>query len=211
MSDAPKPQAGSLLDLIASKQNVQRFRHRFFDDPFGGGVDVQLMKLVRILRAAALSFGPEKRVILLHGPVSSAKSTIARLLKKGLKEYLTRLEDPTHQKLSLTQKAKLYDGRPIPPGFTEAHAKEPHKTAKREGLDGVSPRCVQDKVSNPLVRAPDLACLTPFMVLNELESGPNHHSLISNERQRERYREQLSTIKLKYAASSSAGGWTNWR
>ena len=45
------------------------------------------MKLVRVLRAAALGYGPEKRVILLHGPVGSAKSTIARLIKKGLEWY----------------------------------------------------------------------------------------------------------------------------
>ena len=32
-------------------------------------------------------YGTEKRVILLHGPVGSSKSTIARLLKQGLEEY----------------------------------------------------------------------------------------------------------------------------
>ena len=68
-------------------------RHKFFDDPFDGGadavfgIDIHLMKLVRVFRAAALGYGPEKRVILLHGPVGSAKSTIARLLKKGLEHY----------------------------------------------------------------------------------------------------------------------------
>src|SRR5262249_37062574 len=35
----------------------------------------------------AQRYGTEKRVILLHGPVGSSKSTIARLLKKGLEEY----------------------------------------------------------------------------------------------------------------------------
>lgn len=68
-------------------------RYHFFDDPFGGGkdavfgIDIQLMKLVRVLRAAALGYGPERRVLLLHGPVGSAKSTIARLFKKGLEWY----------------------------------------------------------------------------------------------------------------------------
>ena len=33
-------------------------------------------------------YGTEKRIILLHGPVGSAKSTIARLLKKGLEPIL---------------------------------------------------------------------------------------------------------------------------
>ncbi|RYZ77049.1 MAG: serine protein kinase, partial [Proteobacteria bacterium] len=38
-------------------------------------------------RAASLGYGTEKRVILLHGPVGSAKSTICRMLKKGLEAY----------------------------------------------------------------------------------------------------------------------------
>src|SRR5262249_50654647 len=36
---------------------------------------------------AALGYGTEKRVILLHGPVGSAKSTICRLMKQGLERY----------------------------------------------------------------------------------------------------------------------------
>src|SRR5262249_16148446 len=32
-------------------------------------------------------YGTERRVLLLHGPVGSSKSTIARLLKKGLERY----------------------------------------------------------------------------------------------------------------------------
>jgi len=110
---------------------------------------------------------------------------------------LTRLEDPTNHKLSVLQKAKLYDGRSIP-GFTEDHIKELRKIAKREGLEGISPRYVQDKISNSLVRDPDLRCLNPFMVLNELESGLRHHSLISDEDLRERYRELLGVVKGEY-------------
>src|SRR5207342_89347 len=49
--------------------------------------DVHLMKLVNFFQSAALSYGTEKRVLLLHGPVGSSKSTIARLLKKGLEHY----------------------------------------------------------------------------------------------------------------------------
>ena len=68
-------------------------RYRLFDDPLGGGrdavfgLDEPLEQLVRTLRAGARGFGPERRVILLHGPVGSAKSTIARLLKRGLEAY----------------------------------------------------------------------------------------------------------------------------
>src|SRR5690606_3301130 len=68
-------------------------RYHFFDDPIEGGkdaifgTDVHLMKLVNFFKSAALSYGTEKRVLLLHGPVGSAKSSIARLLKKGTEHY----------------------------------------------------------------------------------------------------------------------------
>jgi serine protein kinase len=109
---------------------------------------------------------------------------------------LTRLEEPTNHKLSLLQKAKLYDGRAIP-GFTEDHVKELRKSAVREGLTGISPRYVQDKISNALVRDPGLECLNPFMVLNELEGGLKQHSLIDDDA-RERYRELLGVVKEEY-------------
>ncbi|HHO54170.1 MAG TPA: serine protein kinase [Deltaproteobacteria bacterium] len=110
---------------------------------------------------------------------------------------LTRLEQPSNHKLSLLQKAKLYDGRSVR-GFTEDHVKELRKAATREGMIGISPRYVQDKLSNALVKDPDLKVLNPFMVFNELESGLKNHSLISNEEEREGYRELLGLVKEEY-------------
>ncbi len=110
---------------------------------------------------------------------------------------LTRLEEPQHHKLTLLQKAKLYDGRNVP-GFTEDHVKELRKSAKREAMNGISPRYVQDKISNALVRNPEARHLNAFMVLNELESGLRGHSLITNEDERERYRELLAVVKDEY-------------
>jgi serine protein kinase len=110
---------------------------------------------------------------------------------------LTRLEEPSNHKLSLVQKARLYDGRAIP-GFTEDHVKELRKTAKREGLEGISPRYIQDKISNALVRNPGVTCLNPFMILNELDSGLDQHSLLSGDEQRERFRELLGVVKQEY-------------
>ncbi|MFN8943643.1 MAG: serine protein kinase, partial [Pseudobdellovibrionaceae bacterium] len=68
-------------------------RYKFFEDAHNNGkdavfgLDISLMKLVNVLKSAALGYGTEKRVILLHGPVGSAKSTICRMLKKGLEAY----------------------------------------------------------------------------------------------------------------------------
>ncbi len=41
------------------------------------------MEIVNVFKSAALKYGSERRVLLLHGPVGSSKSTIARLLKRG--------------------------------------------------------------------------------------------------------------------------------
>src|SRR5437868_4509664 len=78
-------------EYIDNKNKLIRY-HFFSDERFGGrdaifGLDVPLMKLVNVFKSAAQGYGTEKRVILLHGPVGSSKSTIARLLKKGAEEY----------------------------------------------------------------------------------------------------------------------------
>ncbi|GJQ28838.1 MAG: serine protein kinase [Phycisphaerae bacterium] len=112
---------------------------------------------------------------------------------------LTRLEEPKKAGLSLLQKLKLYNGKSIP-GFTEDSVRELREEAHREGMNGISPRYVQDKVSNALVsrQALEDKGINPFMVMNELESGLSHHSLLSDENMRKRYRELLSVVKEEY-------------
>jgi len=110
---------------------------------------------------------------------------------------LTRLEEPKKAHITLVQKLKLYGGKTLP-GFTEDNMKEFHEESPREGMDGISPRYIQDKISNALVRDDTGACVNPFMVLNELESGLQHHSLITREEIKKRYRELLSMIKQEY-------------
>jgi serine protein kinase len=110
---------------------------------------------------------------------------------------LTRLEPPKKADLTLLQKLKLYNGKTLP-GYTSDNIKELRKEAEREGMEGISPRYVQDKISNALVSDRAGNCINPFMVLNELESGLKHHSLITSEEQRRRYAELLNVVKEEY-------------
>jgi len=110
---------------------------------------------------------------------------------------LTRLEDPKKHNLQLLQKLKLYDGKVLP-GYTQDTVKELRKEAPREGMSGISPRYVQDKISNALVNESGEGTINPFMVLNELEKGLRHHSLITNEDERKRYAEAISIVKREY-------------
>lgn len=112
---------------------------------------------------------------------------------------LTRLEKPKKANLTRLQKLKLYNGKTLP-NFTEDNVKELRKEAIREGLDGISPRYIQDKLSNALVLAQQMnrGSVNPFMVMNELESGLKHHSLIANEELKQEYRELLGVVKQEY-------------
>jgi serine protein kinase len=110
---------------------------------------------------------------------------------------LTRLEPPKNAGLSLLQKMKLYNGKSLP-GFTEDNIKELREQATTEGLFGISPRYVQDKISNALVAHPEANSINPFMVLNELDAGLKHHSLITSDDIRGHYREMLGIVKEEY-------------
>src|SRR5437764_6477831 len=78
-------------EIYENKEKITRYR--FFNDFAAShgdaiyGLDRPIMHLVNCFKSAAKGYGTERRVLLLHGPVGSSKSTIARLLKKGLEQY----------------------------------------------------------------------------------------------------------------------------
>src|SRR5437899_12454122 len=73
---------------------------------------------------------------------------------------LTRLVQPKHANLTLLQKLKLYNGKTLP-GFTEDNVIELKREAVAEGMHGISPRYIQDKISNALVAHPEESCVNP--------------------------------------------------
>ncbi len=110
---------------------------------------------------------------------------------------LTRLVQPKHANLTLLQKLKLYNGKTLP-GFTEDNVVELKREAVNEGMHGISPRYIQDKISNALVAHPEEGCVNPFMVLHELDAGLRHHSLITSQEQLQHFRELLAVVKEEY-------------
>jgi serine protein kinase len=112
---------------------------------------------------------------------------------------LTRLEKPKKANLTRIQKLKLYNGKTLP-NYTEDNVRELRKEASREGLEGISPRYIQDKLSNAIVAAQqnNKGSVNPFMIINELDGGLKNHSLISNEDIKADYRELLGIIRQEY-------------
>ncbi|MDX2146104.1 MAG: serine protein kinase [Planctomycetota bacterium] len=171
---------------LQSNEMMEAFRDRTIkiDVPY----NIRLDDEIRIYQK---SFGPD-RIKGIH--VAPHTIEVAAMWS-----VLTRLEEPKKSSLSLLQKLKLYNGKSIP-GFTEDSVKELKEEATREGMSGISPRYIQDKISNALVSraAIEERAINPFMVLNELEGGLSHHSLINDENTKKRYRELLSIVKEEY-------------
>jgi serine protein kinase len=98
---------------------------------------------------------------------------------------LTRLQDDKENKLTLVDKAKLYDGKYLP-GWTEDGVKELKEKHADEGMyGGISCRYLQDKIANCLASRHNH--INMFMVLNELKAGLDQSSLITNQDEQERY------------------------
>lgn len=108
---------------------------------------------------------------------------------------LTRLDDPQHPSLSLLQKARLYDGQAVE-GFTAEQVSELREQAPREGLDGISPRFVQDRIAATLVA--DSPTTGPLDVLDSIEAGLAHHSLVASAEIRKRYLELAALVREEY-------------
>jgi serine protein kinase len=108
---------------------------------------------------------------------------------------LTRLQDDKDGKLSLVEKAELYNDKMLP-GWTEDSVKELRDKYPDEGMaGGVSARYVQDKIANCLSDRHDY--INPFMVLNSLMDGLENHSLITNKDQIKQYTNCITLAKNK--------------
>lgn len=109
---------------------------------------------------------------------------------------LTRL-DPPEGDLTLIQKMKLYNGKSLP-GFTIDGVKELKEKAEKEGMSGIGPRYIIDKISNAIVKHPDRDFVSPFIVLNELENGLDNYSLINDKSKAEEYKKLLRVVGEEY-------------
>src|SRR6516225_3514314 len=108
---------------------------------------------------------------------------------------LTRLEASKKAGMSLMKKLKLYDGEDIE-DFKQKDIKELQEEAVREGMDGISPRYVINRLSNALVK-PNVTCINPIDALRALRDGLDQHTSITRE-EREHYLNFISEARKEY-------------
>lgn len=108
---------------------------------------------------------------------------------------LSRLEPSKKANMSLVKKMKLYDGEEVE-GYKSKDVRELQEEAVHEGMDGISPRYVIDRLSNALIRQ-GVTCINPINALRALRDGFDQHTAFSRE-EREKYLNLLADTRREY-------------
>ncbi|GAC1649493.1 MAG: PrkA family serine protein kinase [Ktedonobacteraceae bacterium] len=157
----------------------------------------------------------QDRIILVKVPYNLRVSDEVKIYEKLLKQsalqnvhiapytlriasifaILTRLEPSKKAGMSLMKKLRLYDGEDME-DFKQKDVRELQEEAVREGMDGISPRYVINRLSNALIKQ-GVTFITPIDALRALRDGLDQHTSITRE-ERERYLNFISDARKEY-------------
>lgn len=108
---------------------------------------------------------------------------------------LTRLKESKKQGMDLVKKMRIYDGEEVE-GYKEADLKEMQNEFAEEGMSGIDPRYVINRISSALIKH-DLPCINALDVLRALKDGLDQHPSITKE-EREKYLNYISVARKEY-------------
>src|SRR5450759_2574759 len=157
----------------------------------------------------------QDRIILVKVPYNLRVSDEIKIYEKLLKQsalqnvhiapytlriasvfaVLTRLEISKKAGMSPMKKLRLYDGEDIE-DFKQKDIKELQEEAIREGMDGISPRYVINRLSNALIKQ-NVTCINPIDALRALRDGLDQHTSITRE-ERDHYLNFISEARKEY-------------
>ncbi len=157
----------------------------------------------------------QDRIILVKVPYNLRVSDEVKIYEKLLKQsalqnvhiapytlriasifaILTRLEPSKKAGMSMMKKLRLYDGEDME-DFKQKDVRELQEEAVREGMDGISPRYVINRLSNALIKQ-GVTFITPIDALRALRDGLDQHTSITRE-ERERYLNFISEARKEY-------------
>ena len=97
---------------------------------------------------------------------------------------LTRLKESKKQGMDLVKKMRMYDGEEVE-GYKDADLKEMQNEFLEEGMSGIDPRYVINRISSALIKG-EMDHINALEVLRALKDGLDQHPSITKE-ERERY------------------------
>jgi serine protein kinase len=108
---------------------------------------------------------------------------------------LTRLKESKKQGMDLVKKMRMYDGEEVE-GYKEADLKEMQNEFVEEGMSGIDPRYVINRISSALIKH-NMPCINALDVLRALKDGLDQHPSITRE-EREKYLNFISVARKEY-------------
>lgn len=108
---------------------------------------------------------------------------------------LTRLKDSKKQGIDRLKKMRLYDGEDVE-GYNQVNVKELKNEYPDEGMKGIDPRYVINRISSTIIRK-EVPAINALDVLRSLKDGLDHHPSISNE-DRDHYLNYISIARKEY-------------
>ncbi|WP_376781211.1 MULTISPECIES: PrkA family serine protein kinase [Lysinibacillus] len=108
---------------------------------------------------------------------------------------LTRLEVPKKQGVDLIKKMRLYDGENVE-GFNSVDLEELKKEFPNEGMNGIDPRYIINRISSAIIRK-EIPSINALDVLRALKDGLDQHASISQE-DREKYMNYIAVARREY-------------
>lgn len=108
---------------------------------------------------------------------------------------LTRLKESKKQGMDLLKKMRLYDGEAVE-GYRDADVEELRNEFPDEGMTGIDPRYVINRISSALIRR-DTECINALDILRSLKEGFDQHPSITKE-MREKYLNFIAIARQEY-------------
>ncbi|MCW3792592.1 PrkA family serine protein kinase [Paenibacillus sp. LS1] len=108
---------------------------------------------------------------------------------------LTRLKETKKQGMDLVKKMRMYDGEEVE-GYKEADLREMQNEYLDEGMSGIDPRYVINRISSALIKQ-DLQCINALDILRAIKDGLDQHASITKE-ERERYLNFIALARKEY-------------
>ncbi|MFS0857263.1 MULTISPECIES: PrkA family serine protein kinase [Paenibacillus] len=108
---------------------------------------------------------------------------------------LTRLKETKKQGMDLVKKMRMYDGEEVE-GYKEADLREMQNEYLDEGMSGIDPRYVINRISSALIKQ-NLQCINALDILRAIKDGLDQHASISKE-ERERYLNFIALARKEY-------------
>ncbi|SES42621.1 PrkA family serine protein kinase [Salipaludibacillus aurantiacus] len=155
------------------------------------------------------------RIIVMPIPYNLKVSEEERIYKKMIEEsdishvhiaphalkiaatftILTRLKESQKSDVDVLKKLKLYDGQNVE-GFNAQDVIELKKEFSDEGMNGIDPRYVINRISSAIIRK-EMTSINALDVLRSIKDGLDQHASISKE-DRERYLNYISIARKEY-------------